>query len=441
MAQKAKLNKEVQNEAAENHIDSARACGELLAGMKLHGGDRKSSRHDVDLKLGEEGMPTQKESERWQKVAEAWKLYPDKMQTKVDETRSDGYELTFTSILKYAENLLREGGNVEGAHEPGRQFSEEQILEAAFQHYRETGFPYPNLPLHICMEHINKLADTPMPELRGTNLGYRIADTYHPHRFDGHAIGMNSPRRAFEDDKLLRRALRLVMEDRGVLGYDLLRVLYIVAGTQANSNFRPGFASYMYRQYCQPGDTVLDTSTGYGGRLVGFMASGIAGKYIGIDPSVQTHESNTRMASELGFDVELYNIPAEDMDLAAVENRCDFAFTSPPYFRKEVYADEDTQSSSRYSTADDWLEGFLKPMMRLQYAALKVGAASALNIADVEIGGVRIPLVDMAKAAANEAGFTHAGDGEFRLQKRFGGGHENADVSSEAMLFFRRGVS
>ena len=110
--------------------------------------------------------------------------------------------------------------------------------------------------------------------------------------------------------------------------------------------FRPGFAAHLYRKYCKQGDTVLDTSTGYGGRLVGYLGSGIGGKYIGIDPNTLTHAGNTRLASDLGFAdaVELHNLPAEDVPHDVVAGRCDFAFTSPPYFSKEIYSAEPTQS-------------------------------------------------------------------------------------------------
>ena len=82
-------------------------------------------------------------------------------------------------------------------------------------------------------------------------------------------------------------------------------------------SIRPGIALHYYRRYCKPGATVLDTSTGYGGRLVGFMASGLAGRYVGIDPNRETHCGNTRLAADLGFAeaVELHCVPAEDVDV------------------------------------------------------------------------------------------------------------------------------
>lgn len=443
-AQQANLGLEAQNEAAEAKIRAQRKCGEMLASMELKEGrpktvnaDHRFSLKDFAEELGISHDGAKKLSEKFQVLA---RIPHEKFGAKIAEVREAFEELTTALMVRYGRNL--DGSEGAGSSLGGsRIFTEEEVIEAAFQHYRETGFPYRDLPRHVSMEQINRLATTPQNELMASSVGYHVADTYHPHRFDGHALGMNSPRGAFDDDKLLRRALRLVMEERGVLGYDLIRKLSIVSGTQANSNFRPGFACYMYREYCEAGATVLDTSTGYGGRLVGFMASGVAGKYIGVDPSTKVHEGNTRMARELGYSdaVELYDEPVEDVDAGPLENRCDFAFTSPPYFHKEVYADEESQSARRYRSAEQWHSGFLAPMLALQYAALKDGAISAVNIADVTIDGKTIPLVAMTVETAKDAGFTHTGSGKFQLQKRFGGGHAGADVSSEEVLFFRKG--
>lgn len=290
------------------------------------------------------------------------------------------------------------------------------------------------------MQEINRLAQTDALSLLTTQTAYHVADTYHPHRFHGAAIGMHSPYESFQDDALLRRTIRLHWEYGGSIQEDTLGKLAIVSGTQACSNFRPGFACLLYREYCQPGATVLDTSTGYGGRLVGFMASGIAGRYIGIDPSTATHAGNTRMADELGFAerVALYNLPAEDITHDAVRGRCDFAFTSPPYFCKERYCDEDTQSWKRYHTGEAWRDGFLRPMLALQYAALKPGCYSLVNIEDVRIKTVTYPLVAWTVQCSREVGFVVTDTRKFLLAQRMGQGHEGAERATETVLVLQK---
>lgn len=315
------------------------------------------------------------------------------------------------------------------------------IEEAAFAHFRATGFPYRALTRHECMQEINALAAMPSDNLLMTNAGYHVADTYHPHRFHGAAEGMRSPISAFAHDGLLRKALRLALEDGRSLGRDYPTTLNIVSGVQACANFRPGFALLLYRRFCPSGGIILDTSTGYGGRLVGFLASDAA-LYVGIDPSTLTHEGNTKLARDLGVAdrIELHNLPAEEVPTEAVRGRCDFAFTSPPYFRKERYADEGTQSNLRFRDPAAWREGFLAPMLRLQFAALRPGSMSAINVADVLIGNSTYPVTEWVLEAATAAGFEHVGTEQFQTRGRRVGPGPSEPVAIEPVLLFRKAV-
>jgi len=95
----------------------------------------------------------------------------------------------------------------------GKVFSKDQIISAAFSYYRQTGFPYRNLPIYYCMQQINALSMLSNDKLINSNLGYHVSDTYHKHRFHAHANGMKSPIEAFNSDKLLLRALTLESEN------------------------------------------------------------------------------------------------------------------------------------------------------------------------------------------------------------------------------------
>lgn len=317
-------------------------------------------------------------------------------------------------------------------------YSTEAIIEAAFEHFRETGFPFKRLPIWECMKEINQLTQTESPI--GSVLGYAVADTFHPHRMAGAAHGKRSPVESFGIDASMRKAISLALEN----GSSVLSMLQLVNGTQACSNFRPGFALHLYRRFTEEGATILDTSTGYGGRLVGFIASGRA-KYIGIDPNVETHAANVRMAEALGVSarVELHNLPAEDVDHAVVKGRCDFAFTSPPYFRKEHYSQDETQSWKRYPEGDAWRTCFLERMIALQHAALKRGGRSIINIADVKIGARLYPLVEWTVEAAKAAGFKLEAREVFPMSAHFGKGDDaravdGDGVAEEPVLIFRK---
>jgi hypothetical protein len=329
---------------------------------------------------------------------------------------------------------------------PVPPYASEQIEASAFAYYRRTypgSYPYKHLPVHVSLQKIDKLARIAVGDetLRTTTLGISVADTYHPHRMHATAAGMRSPFETFSHDATLKAALRKELKLGGFIGGEGFSMLSLSQGTQACANFRPGFALSLYRRYCTPGAVVLDTSTGYGGRLVGFIASGLAGTYIGIDPNTQTHEGNLRLARELDFaeHVELINLPAEDVDPGRLAGRCDFAFTSPPYFAKEHYSDEDTQSWVRYPTPESWREGFLAPMLRLTYEALKPGAFAVLNVAPVTIRNVRYPVHLWVQEAAQSVGFIweRQRTEKYPLPHRLGRhSDEAAQPQSEPVLVF-----
>lgn len=324
----------------------------------------------------------------------------------------------------------------------GPVFDDDEVIREATTWFRANGFPYRRLPRFVMLQQINRLSKTPSEALLHTSEAYSVADSFHPHRFHATTAAKISPFECFNNDAKLAHALRLRLERGQVIPAGFFGELTLALGTQQCSNFRPGFACALYRRFCKSGDVVLDTSTGYGGRLVGFIASQVPQHYIGIDPNTATHAGNIAMAQALGVSgrVELHNLPAEDVPHSAVAGRCDFAFTSPPYFSKEHYSDEPTQSWRRYGESYvRWLDGFLSPMLALTYSALKTGKVAIINIENVMIGSVLYPLVDDTIIRAKRAGFIHAGTELFEMQPRLGANQEEGVASERVLIFVKQG--
>ena len=317
-------------------------------------------------------------------------------------------------------------------------YSIEQIADAAFEFFSANGFPYHRLTKHVCMQQINKLRKTDGSALLRSNVAMRVADTYHPHRFHAISFGRKPPVENMRDEKKLRIAIALRLKYFGEIGTGYFSELGLVRGTGSCSNYRPAFALYVYRKYCEPGGTVLDTCFGFGGRLVGFLASDCQ-KYIGFDPSTKSYEGNRGLAADLvrgEKEVLLRCLPIEDANPIEFKGTVDLAFTSPPYFCREVYSEEETQSCHRYKTARDWCNGFLVPMMRFQIRCLKVGGFALVNIADVKIGNKSFPLVKWTIRAAERSGFTYKDQFPYSLTRRFG--PKKKAVSMEPVLVFRK---
>lgn len=355
------------------------------------------------------------------------------------------FDMEMFEDLRLDEFMPKEDDDDEGEKLPNSAdfqspFSEDEILDDAMQHWRKAGFPYPSLSAWECKYHIWKLAQTDFEKLQKTNTAYEVADSYHSHRYASHAKNKKSPLSSFESDDRLRRALEICLTESKYTVGTFRGILSMVRGTQAAANFRPGFACYVYRRICPSHtSTVLDTSTGYGGRLVGAIASGCIDKYIGIDPNVPTHEANTKLAEDMGWKDKaiLNNVPAEDFNADDIKETCDAAFTSPPYFCKEIYSKDDTQSWVRYKKPEEWRQGFLKKMLQLQFDALKPGCIAAVNIADVRINNKVIEISRWTVEDAISVGFIHEDTWEFPITTGYGQDQDHQE-SFEPVYIFRK---
>lgn len=328
-------------------------------------------------------------------------------------------------------------------------FTDEHEIEAGFEHYRSREFPYPDLTLYEIIHIFRKLQDSKAkinkakPNLFNTKVkvievqpigDIQLAVYFHPHIWDSHAVGMRSSIQSFNIDKSLRKVMSLCMKHSGEITEDNVRIfLRLVNGTQICSNFRPAVAKAVY-DYFKPRD-VLDMSAGYGGRLVGFLASSCKGSYIGVDPSKQSCEGNGQIAKAFGVEhrVNLICSPFEDVETLP---KVDLAFTSTPYFAKEIYEENNPkQSRERYPEYKSWLRGFLKPLMKLTRQALTTKGIMALNIADVKIGKNRYPLTKDTVRIAQHLGFKLTEQLEVAF---FGFGKGLAKQKTEPIFIFKK---
>jgi len=218
-------------------------------------------------------------------------------------------------------------------------------------------------------------------ELQQVMLGLNICNVFHPHMWNVKCRNSKTPKEVFHDKALFKIAIRkrLAMSDSKLGRFNVRKSLKIFSGAQSVSNFRPTVASYLYFKYCPDGATVLDPCMGYGGRLLGSIVSQNVRSYHGVDPCVKTFEGNCRLNTELSKNDsnKLFNVPFEDF---AINGLYDFVFTSPPYFDLEKYSDESTQSYIRYPQYDEWVKGFLRPLIEKSYTCLKEGRYFAINV-------------------------------------------------------------
>lgn len=189
-------------------------------------------------------------------------------------------------------------------------------------------------------------------------------------------------------------------------------MLKMYTGTQSVSNFRPTAAHALYKHFCVEGGTVLDMSSGFGGRLLGAMKAGV--HYIGYDPSTPSHKGVVEMAKDFGYNDKCELILDGSENINQPQNSIDFAFTSPPYFDTEKYSNDEGQSYIKFKTKDAWLDGFLKETFARVHTCLKPKRIMAINIANVPNYKT---IEDDAVKAALEVGFEHVDTWKLALSK------------------------
>lgn len=273
-----------------------------------------------------------------------------------------------------------------------QKFTPEEMVEykqKVFDHYQANGFPYFNMTNEQCLTKFKKLVEYDTSkliigdELNQTMLGLDIANTWMPHLFGVRCRSFRSPLDAFEDPDILKKAIdkRIQLGDN-MSDAGMRKALSWVSGTHKVSNFRPTIAKFIYDNYAGDGH-VLDFSCGFGGRLLGAMASDKVKFYHGTDPCDQTAFVLENMAYTFknGKGAWIDNVPFEDLNLH--NHQYDLAFSSPPYFDTEHYSYEANQSWVRYKTRDMWREGFLVPTIEKCYKHVKTGGYFVINVADV----------------------------------------------------------
>lgn len=332
------------------------------------------------------------------------------------------------------------------------------ILEKAFAYYREHGFPYvaytdgelwemmlrlTQVRTHLEARQRGFLSSSQVTTTaEGALAGMHIPYQFHRHIWDSYAEGMCSPMQAFSDDVKLKKALRLAYEKTNTVApHQLRNKLKIVSFTQMCSNFRPAVAFNLMYEFLPKGGTVFDPCAGYGGRLTAALAHMLTGHCAGYectDPQPLTVRANKKLASFFTQSPKVlhHSTPIEETKIEHTDHS--LAMTSPPYFRKEVYdtgASNHLQSRARYGDYAEWRNVFLVALCAKMQKAVRRGSYVLINIQDVNIKGVKIPLVADTISTAGKIGLRHVKT----MDMGFAGfGKGLAKKKTEAVLVFQK---
>jgi hypothetical protein len=225
----------------------------------------------------------------------------------------------------------------------------------------------------------------------------------------------------------------------------ILQVFRLSCGQPA-VNFPALTAKWIYENYTSHINqdeplTIYDSSSGWGGRIIGAMSCRKKVHYVGTDPNpdnfinelgISRYEYvakfyNDNCVDDFSdtftkfFDVKkqgnTYELFQDGSELIQnnprfqkYKGKLDISFTSPPYFNREQYSQDEKQSFKAYGEYEDWRDNFLRPTLTTIYEYMKNDRYILWNIADIKIGeSTYYPLEQDSIDILNELGCEYKG--------------------------------
>tara|TARA_E500000331_G_C17228710_1_gene701602 strand:- start:36 stop:1592 length:1557 start_codon:yes stop_codon:yes gene_type:complete len=195
-------------------------------------------------------------------------------------------------------------------------------------------------------------------------------------------------------------------------------------------NFPPLTAKFLYEHFTKHIKNnkvnIYDPSSGWGGRILGAMCTDRDLHYIGTDPNPDNvgiyqrvaefynqkcFQTNPFWGKENGNTYEIFTDGSEEIgnnpNFQKYKGKLDMVFTSPPYFNREQYSQDENQSFKKFSAYEDWRDNFLRPTLTTAFEYLNEDRYLCWNIADIKVGDNKyIPLeqdsIDVVESLGGE---------------------------------------
>ena len=256
------------------------------------------------------------------------------------------------------------------------------VVENLLKTYDGIDFPYPDK--NMAKSDFRRFCDWASRGTgKPTRFGSDCCKYYVGSVVDSRVRGKSSLREVWKDRELMRFSIdwQLSNENGSHHAIRFLNAMCHSSGFRVISNLHPSKVVCWLRQYSKVGGIFFDPCAGWGGRMLAAHALGMRYRAIDANP-VLVGELN-KMASELGIDAEV--VYGSSTNRALVESlmdgeKADLIFTSPPYFNKEIYGDDPSQSIVLFPEAREWHEGFFGGMVRNAMDVLCRGGVAAFNV-------------------------------------------------------------
>ena len=214
-----------------------------------------------------------------------------------------------------------------------------------------------------------------------------------------------TPMEVLQSDEWMEKILKLFVKNPKLYyGTEVANVKKSLSvsgvGARKVANFCPRNARTIYKRYFNDlnGLNILDTSSGFGSRMLASILNGA--NYYGFDPNPELHECLERCHKWMVDHKEVSEsqtcmllCKGSEEHVPELDGKMDVSFTSPPYFNHETYASDAGTSTTNYNNYDGWLYEFVVPTLLNTYKYLKVGGIAMINIKNMVSRG-RKPLYD-----------------------------------------------
>ena len=257
------------------------------------------------------------------------------------------------------------------------------------------------------------------------NTGNKASNFYHwQARVACDSLNSPAPIRAWHDQKLRQNIENSIY-------YKESHKSAVTMRGYVPSQFRPSAAKCLYSLF--EAKRIYDPCGGWGDRLAAAMSVDADLYYCrDVNPLVFTGYALQQQAfstkTKLSFEYKGSEIDCPE------KGYFDFIFTSPPYYKIEKYQG-DMQSHAKFKKFDDWLTGFLYPMVTFAWDSLREEGVLALNISDCYANHTYnrtcLPLIDYC--LNNLKGCRMQGVIGYEIASR-----KKTGINSEPLLFFSK---
>ena len=240
-------------------------------------------------------------------------------------------------------------------------------------------------------------ADDILPIDTRSRPGHKLLDHYMRHFYDVRNHAGVSVRSLVTQAAVEKALLANLQMHSTPYKSEIRRMLVMTGGLGNVTKYRAVTAKAIVRYF--GARRVLDPCVGWGGRLLGSLAVGAS--YTGCEPDPNTAAALRALLADpallsAGAGATILETPVES---AVLTGPFDLVLTSPPYYNLELY-----NVPLPFATWEDWVQGWLKPVIRKCLGLLGPGGVSAWSVKNFRSDKF-YPLADVTKEIHKEAGW------------------------------------